>query len=109
MTKQEIIDTINKKFKGKADGIHGCVYLNNKGKKCVIGIFIPDGHPGQQEEDLGVLGLLEKYPELIREMPSDNFELLEKFQSVHDTLDDTLSIGSQKGILIQFVNRNFKE
>jgi hypothetical protein len=50
-TKQTIIDKINSDFKGKAStftisGVDQCQYLTDDGRKCSIGLFIPNGHRG---------------------------------------------------------------
>jgi hypothetical protein len=41
----------------------GCVYLASNGDKCVVGAFIPDGHPGQKFIG-SVVGLLNQFPDL---------------------------------------------
>lgn len=45
-TKQTIIERIQKEFKGMAEIGHGmfakCVFLTPEGKKCAIGLFIPE-------------------------------------------------------------------
>ena len=109
MTKQEIINKINKEFKGKAvlcHEIQECQYLTCDGEKCAIGLFIPEGHRAQ-ESNKDIKHLLEEYPELLEYMPSKNINDLLAFQWEHDALCITDSIDVQKKILIDFVNDNF--
>lgn len=106
MNKQEIIDTINEKFTGQAvnDKFGTCQYLTEDGRKCAIGMFIPDGHPAQHKIT-DVISLLNEYPDLGRYMPFDNLNTLNKFQDCHDScLDTEMSLEEQKQILIDFVN-----
>ena len=108
MTKQEVIDTINRDFKGKCiSEYYNCRYLNDEGKKCAIGLFIPDGHKGQWYTS-HVKNLLKFYPDLQEYMPFDNIELNTKFQDLHDSLDHNLGVQKQKDILINFVEKNCK-
>ena len=107
MTKQEILDTIDREFKGKATtNSLDCEYLTPDGKKCAIGVFLPDGHDAQKKE-CGVRILLGVYPELWEYMPSANLDILIDFQIVHDRLDWRLPLEKQKQILIDFVEQHF--
>lgn len=107
MTKLEIINTINKEFKGKAVNIHNfCCYLSADNKKCFIGLFIPNGHEGR-EYDSDVIGLLREYPELKKYMPSQDISFLEAFQELHDSLDINSSVESQITKAIEWVNENY--
>ena len=104
--KQRIIETINEKFKGQAKvvGKNGCMYQTPCGKRCAIGMFIPDDHQGL--ECFGdVIFLLKQYPELSQHMPSDDIYFMHKFQAVHDCdLNDNMSLDEQKQVLIDFIN-----
>ena len=108
MNKLDVINKINKEFKGKALGLDGkCTYLNNKGQKCAIGIFIPDGHNAQWA-GYGLLQLVEEYPDLYEVLPDVDISILREFQRVHDNeLHAGMSLEEQKRILIDFVNDNF--
>lgn len=109
MKKEQVIEKIEKEFTGKCvDESKSCMYLNEKGQKCAIGLFIPDGHKAQ-DMDSDVEGLLDEFPSLWDHMPSTNLELLEKFQQCHDGLKETHSINSQKQTLINWVNQNWSE
>lgn len=99
MELKDILDKIDKKFKGKAVGSSGkCQYLTEDGRKCIIGLFIPDGHPAQ-ESNLGVYDLLLEYKDLAPFMPSNSKTVLTELQWVHDNLDEQLSVKEQKEIL----------
>jgi hypothetical protein len=113
LTKQEIIDKINTDFNGQAmEGSSGqCMYkLTDKSgqcKKCAIGLFIPDGHKGQ-EELMSVDELLGCHPDLWDSMPIDNIDFLTAFQEVHDDSNmRRLSVDEQKSQLIGFVDDNY--
>ena len=90
---EKILETIAREFTGKALGPKpgdGCFYKNHEGKKCAIGIFIPDGHAAQNFIG-GVRDLLRNFPSLWKYMPSSNLEKLSHFQWVHDVKIDTAS------------------
>lgn len=107
MSKQIIIDTIKKEFKGKAVNEYGhCVYLADDGKKCAFGMFIPDGHKAQYSES-NSNALFNEYPDLLEILPTANKEFWRIFQRAHDTLDDSLSIKEQRSELINWVNENY--
>lgn len=59
-----------------------CAYLAPDGSKCAVGLFLPDGHPGQQHRG-ALRSLLENYPELQDALPlaSDYMRIL---QNSHD-------------------------
>lgn len=65
-----------------------CVYLNNDGNKCAVGLCIPDGHPAQ-EYDGSFNGLVSKYPDLFPDLQDYDGISLSRFQkSLHDCLHD---------------------
>lgn len=101
--KQTIIDVINRDFKGKAVMGETCSYLTEDGKKCAIGLFIPNGHEAQLST-LEVHSLLEHYPDLWKHMPSKDIVFLMDFQNTHDfELSHEDSLEDQKKTLIKFV------
>lgn len=60
-----------------------CFYKDNKGNKCAIGAFIPEGHPGQKF--IGTVNnLLNAHPDLRTFMPLEDAALM-PFQVAHDT------------------------
>lgn len=98
---EKILETIDTKFIGKAVDLEygGRNYLTDDGKKCAIGLFIPNGHDAQTENTMYVISLVDKYPDLLQCLPSSNLERLRTFQETHDQLDNELSVEKQKQIL----------
>ena len=60
-----------------------CVYKAIDGNKCAVGLFIPEGHPGQTYEGT-VKSLVHLHPDLRDFMPLD-IRSLHELQRVHDT------------------------
>lgn len=79
----QILEKIETDFKGQAivDGV--CRYLTGDGRKCAIGLFIPDYYD-LLNCDLSIIQLLHNRPELKKYMPSDDISKLSDFQFVHD-------------------------
>lgn len=110
-TKANIIEKIEKEFEGKAVKVshnistftNHCQYLTDDGKKCIIGLFLPEGHKGQQSQD-NVLGLLKEFPELERLMPFEYIGDLADLQTVHDILKSSNDLDDQRSILIDWIN-----
>lgn len=102
MDVNQICDLIDREFKGKAIGENQCMYKTLDGKKCFIGLFIPEGHPAQGY--LGTAGeLLNEYPSLLELMPSQDFNTLDTLQIAHDTMDGKLTLDQQKQYLKESV------
>lgn len=99
MNVEEVCGIIDREFKGKAveDALFGtrCVYKTVDGKKCLIGLFIPEGHPAQRFRG-GVYKLIETYPDLLELMPSKNIEVLRNLQIVHDEMNGRMRLEKQK-------------
>jgi len=78
-----------------------CVYVTDDGRKCAVGLVIPDGHPAQQT-DLSFRVLTENYPELWAAdvMEVDGNSLIEFQDSLHDSIAEngvwTLSKSQRK-------------
>jgi hypothetical protein len=86
-TKNKVIKHIEKNFKGKAQTEDGfCIYKTEDGKKCAVGMFIPDGHSAANSIT-NVEGLLLDYPDLKKVMPFSERDL-RIFQNVHDQCDN---------------------
>lgn len=83
-TKEKVIKHIEENFKGRAYDVEKniCEYLTKDGKKCAVGLFIPDGHKGQKFVG-DVLNLLGKHENLLLKMPFDSEHLL-TMQRIHD-------------------------
>ncbi len=91
LTAQEVFDRVAERLQdgtGRAqDRLYGaCKYLTEDGRKCAVGIFIPDGHDGQKVE--GSVGyLLEICPDLRSGPIGQHRQLLARLQNIHDTSD----------------------
>ena len=82
-TDSTIKKTIDKNFTGRALNEQGkCAYLTKDGKKCAVGIFIPEGHEAQTFAK-NVAHLLFKYTDLLDVLPL-NTEMLFLLQKYHD-------------------------
>lgn len=87
-TKEKVIKHVKENFKGFAfrtnisNGRGLCQYLTKDGKKCAVGLFIPDGHTAQNSEDRAIV-ILNQYPELSKRMPL-NEDQMNKWQKWHD-------------------------
>jgi hypothetical protein len=79
----EVLEVIEKEFKGKAYEDAVCQYLTQDGKKCLIGMFIPKNHAGSTYEG-SVDYLLDKYPDLTSYMPTGDIKVLQELQMTHD-------------------------
>lgn len=65
-----------------------CAYLasDGSGKRCAIGIFIPDGHE-VQHTNMGVTELVVEYPDL-KKIIGDDVGFLESLQVLHDNVEN---------------------
>ena len=112
LSKNKIIETINKDFNGRAVEGGGCVYKTEPDesgncKKCAIGLFIPENHTGELVEG-SVTTLLGNFPDLWDSMPMPNLAFLQRFQDCHDSdLNRDQSLKEQKEILVKFVEKNY--
>jgi hypothetical protein len=87
---QDIVDMVWARLhdgKGQAIGKNFCLYLNHKGNKCAVGIFLPN-HPAQKTVG-DVFTILVKYRDT--EADSDWFQFLDEnsgllndLQVIHD-------------------------
>lgn len=117
-TKLDMIAHVLSEFKGYAEGLIAgqtwaggskvCVYLTDDGKKCAVGLFIPDDHRGQKFNG-DIYELLEEYPELRSHLPLPPGEMKE-LQKVHDSnwslhsLRDDMTLAS----IITWIQDNVK-
>lgn len=86
-TKQELMSKIKLEFKGKSlahETPRTCLYRGPEGKKCAVGLFIPDELYSQAFENRSYFSLTNKNPELRKFMPMDE-ESMNALQFVHDT------------------------
>lgn len=83
-----------------SDGL-SCVYLSDDGNKCAVGMFIPDGHPGQKMTGV-VTSLLKVHPDLAALMPLPP-DVMYILQTYHDQLDPS---EDAKALMIGWVETN---
>ncbi len=90
ITEQEYFDRACERLRdgtGRAVGARGkCEYLTEDGCKCVVGVFIPDGHTAQRS-GLSVVSLAERWPRLAGIAwpdTSDGLTLASRLQECHD-------------------------
>lgn len=93
-TKAKMIEHIKANFKGRAVcelpnkmgvTVPTCMYLTPDGKKCAIGLFVPDGHRLQTYGNpVQASRALHMFPDLIEWMPLANSAGLNELQGVHD-------------------------
>lgn len=86
-TKQELMKKIELEFKGKSlahETARTCLYRGPEGKKCAVGLFIPDDLYNSAFENRSYFALTNKNPELLKFMPL-NAESMDALQFVHDT------------------------
>lgn len=86
-----------------------CVYLNDEGNKCAIGLFIPDGHPGQQLNDCATV-LFRQFPDLKHLMPLP-VRYMDTLQRVHDSvgLPNFIPGGNAKSTMIDWIVDNVED
>lgn len=112
-TKDSMIQHIMKEFKGKS--LHDskgyfCQYRGCDGKKCAVGMFIPnEKYVPQMDDQYGpVSEVLEHHPDLRNILPLHTFGLM-KFQSAHDTLDANLTVEDQLATLVRWINNHVED
>lgn len=119
-TKAKILEVLKARpLNGPAMGHEGigCTYLAANGNKCAVGMFIPDGHRGQEYEGF-VTGLLGLYPDLKSVMPLV-VEGLATLQMCHDQETGVLDTygreytpqfkGNAKAAMIDWVEKNVQD
>lgn len=91
-TKNKVIKHIEENFKGKAFNkqTNLCQYKTIDGKKCAVGLFIPEKHKAFKLAG-NVDRLLTLYPDLTKVMPLD-ITYLTALQRIHDSGDKGLAI-----------------
>ena len=94
-TKAKMIKHIKRNFKGKSmdHTDKNCLYRAEDGRKCAVGMFIPDELYTVEMEGLSSSAVLREHPELVKFLPLQQ-NALDALQSVHDEsyLDETLKL-----------------
>jgi hypothetical protein len=105
-TKERILAQINDNLTCKSVDFRtgSCVYRDELGNKCVVGLFIPDSDITSKMNNIGgVKSLLLFFPTLLPFMPLQT-SALEKLQQVHDH-----QVTDVKEKLLKWVEQNVKE
>lgn len=106
-TKTKILDYIKTNFTGKSvrtmENGERCMYRDNDGHKCAVGLFIPDEKYDPLMEGECARGVVIKFG-LEKFMPLDNDALMQ-LQQVHD---ESL-IGSTSRNMIRWVKANVED
>lgn len=107
-TVAKILERIDEKYIGRSMDVTGssCVYLNDIGHRCAIGLFIPDEHPGQKYGgSVAYLLKEDKHPDLWEHMPFKEIDYLSHFQNLHDDNRDfkNANLPDQKQMLKNWI------
>jgi len=89
MNKQTIFDVVL--FGLRAQGcqslnasIRQCMYRDDKGNRCAVGMWIPDSTYNESMEGVGVAKLIDTYPISVPTWFHEEKDLLEALQGAHD-------------------------
>lgn len=110
-TKKKMIAHIKKNFKGqsKMSMFEGhsatCLYRGPKGKKCAVGLFIPDEVYSPGMEDKNVAAIVKRYPKLLSVLPLSSVAL-GNLQYIHDYHLQNKATLLKK--MINWINENVK-
>lgn len=104
-TKYSMVLFIKTNFKGASRDGSTCFYRHpdNDGRKCAVGLFIPDDKYEGSMEQKSATTICGYFPSLQSLMPLDPITM-EKFQNVHDNedLDDDEVLDA----MIEWINEN---
>ena len=111
-TKESMKEHVRNNFKDKSQNISGpgCLYRGPEGKKCAVGLFIPDEFyipeldraEGTLLEGTEVQHILRAYPHLEGFMPLE-VKALTGFQTFHDNLSDSKTEIEQTESLLRWI------
>lgn len=73
---------VHQRAKSQIDAF--CMYRDLEGRKCAIGVLIPDDVYVGGMEDLDILSLSKRYPELCVRLKNIDILFLRDLQGVHD-------------------------
>ncbi len=92
LTRQEILDKVVSHFEEQGgpgvDKRRACTYHAEDGKKCAIGVLIPDNLYSPDMEDLTFKALVRRYAAVLRDGhidPIKDFDFLSSLQLIHDS------------------------
>lgn len=104
ISREAAIQKVKDNYKGKAVDGDMCQYSIGDGRRCAIGLFIPDDHEAITNPYSGNYNsLITDHPELAEFMPLRDTDRT-NFQSVHDSFPASLSIDQQRIRLIDYIN-----
>lgn len=63
--------------------------------RCAVGLFIPDEVYNPKFEGLTVVGLLEEFPEALKNIDENNIYFYSALQNVHDSMIDSSELSLQ--------------
>lgn len=81
-TKRKIVNHIKKNFKGKSKDSFMCMYRDSDGRKCAVGLFIPDDMYDESMEG-HTFATLTRTTDIEEYMPLENTAMWD-FQLIHD-------------------------
>lgn len=103
-TKTKILDHIKSNFRGKSiNDDDKCLYRGPEGRKCAVGLFIPDENYDPSMEDITATTFFDKYGNE-KFMPLQASGMLE-LQRVHDSSESNYTLSS----IIYWINANVEE
>jgi hypothetical protein len=100
-TKEKIINHIEKNFVGKSyENEETCLYRSDDGRKCALGLFIPDKRYSSKMEHQCARTVITDY-KLERFMPLET-DAMRQLQMVHDESNENKT----KEQMINWIKRN---
>ena len=103
-TKQKLIEHVKANFKGKSIDNNMCLYRGPEGKKCVIGLFIPDSETNLLSKIEGE-GALTVWHRIDKFVPFKDKYMAYEFQRAHDLLSSE-SVEEQTQELVDWLEKN---
>lgn len=102
-SKLDLINKIETEFKGKSVAENGksCLYRGLDGKKCAVGLFIPDELYNPAFENCSYFAITRKTQHLLKFMPMDG-ESMDAFQFIHDSS----KIETSKEEILKWIDTN---
>lgn len=105
-SKLDLINKIETDFKGKSVAENGrsCLYRGLDGKKCAVGLFIPDELYNPAFENRSFFWITMNAPDLLNFMPMDA-ESMNALQWAHDKS----KIETSKAQILKWIDTNIKD
>lgn len=86
-TKESMLAHVKAEFKGKSSTgvgmLETCLYRGPEGRKCAVGMFIPDSEYSASMETISAEGLIERHSYIAKSFPL-NTRRMDMLQAVHD-------------------------